>query len=821
MADNGDYKINADSDGFLIAGKPIDLNLPQMAQLLSVARMIRKDTSDIKNMLSGVGVEASKSPALTVPSVRKQKAEIGQAQAPSKARVYARAAKEIQAQEKPDIASDAEVKKAPKAAVAGKTNSDKQPSKEQAKGNKVPERDANGRFVGSGADQGKVGDGDDGALKKIADSIKSGLGDIAGTDLQEVDPAIKAAGEVKEIFSPVVGLFGGITGSIFGGAKSVFGGDKSAEQPATGSRLANLFLRREQRRESVADKEQLAVEKEQLKQLKKLNEKPVSAGGGDSILGSLLSGAGSIAGGLLSKMGGLLSSVAAAGAGLLGAKALKGAVKPTAVAGAGKTDKAGKPTAVSAGKDGKSVGADKAVKTADAANGKPIEPDKTKSRFKGRGVGVVGAALGAMAIGDALASDTTNMLPEQAKAQKYKDVGGAVGSITGGFAGWTAGAAGGAMAGAAIGSAVPVIGTVIGGSVGAIVGGLAGSTVAADVGNIVGEMVGEQLSKIDWSLAYKALTDQLDSIGSSIKGAALSMYGSAEKATKATASFIGSTFESAKNFVGLGSVSAKYEGKAGSVAMDNNGSYAYGKYQFNSGAGGLDQFFKSAPQYKEQFKGLSVGSDGFNAKWKELAKSDPEFVKAQDKAAEEKFYKPLLPLAKASGFNLDDRGVQEALFSASINHSPAGNRAIYAEATKAKGFAQLSPEQQIDAFYQARNKYVQSSKIAGGQKVKDSLASRYAQEVVDAKALSGKYGEVPLMKPATTAASINVPLMPNAKPIKQPMQGTAIPKPVEAVKQLNQGQTSKAPVMAIIDQQAGQDLSDRRIANLVTGGLSN
>ena len=288
---------------------------------------------------------------------------------------------------------------------------------------------------------------------------------------------------------------------------------------------------------------------------------------------------------------------------------------------------------------------------------------------------------------------------------------------------------------------------------------------------------------------------------------------------------------SAKNkvldYVGLGSLSAQYEGKSHSVAKDNNGSYAYGKYQFNAKAGGLEAFFKANPQYRAQFAGMQPNSPEFNKRWKEIAANDSGFEAAQDKAAKQQFFDPLAPLAKSSGFKMNDRGVQEALFSGAVNHSSKGNRAIYAAASSTPGFADMSPQEQIDAFYKARTDYVQKANIAGGQAVKDSLSQRYVNERMGALGLAGKTAVsdqpnsplAPVSK-AANAVQVKVPFAPKVSAIRTNAAGSGVLAPVEPVKQLNQPQSGKETVIAVIDQPVGQDLSDRRIAGLVTGGLS-
>ncbi|WEL53786.1 phage tail tape measure protein [Pseudomonas kermanshahensis] len=92
----------------------------------------------------------------------------------------------------------------------------------------------------------------------------------------------------------------------------------------------------------------------------------------------------------------------------------------------------------------------------------------------GKGVPVLGAAVAALQISNAVASD-------QPPEQKAEGVGSAVGGLAGGIAG--------AATGAALGSIIPVVGTAIGGLVGGILGSLGGDALGAKVGSLFASKV--------------------------------------------------------------------------------------------------------------------------------------------------------------------------------------------------------------------------------------------------------------------------------------------------------------------------------------------
>ena len=182
---------------------------------------------------------------------------------------------------------------------------------------------------------------------------------------------------------------------------------------------------------------------------------------------------------------------------------------------------------------------------------------------------------------------------------------------------------------------------------------------------------------------------------------------------------------------GLGSVSAKYEGKIGSANrdVDQNGNpagWAYGKFQFNSAKGGLQKFFSDNPSIAKQFSGLTPGSTAFNNKWKQLAKADPKgFEVAQNKSAENLWYNPARDAYKKAGFDMSNHGVQEAVFSSSIQHGGVVRNLLPLIKKQVGGdISKLSAEEQIKAIYKGRTAYHKRG------------ASRYSSEMQDALAIS-------------------------------------------------------------------------------------
>lgn len=194
----------------------------------------------------------------------------------------------------------------------------------------------------------------------------------------------------------------------------------------------------------------------------------------------------------------------------------------------------------------------------------------------------------------------------------------------------------------------------------------------------------------------------------------------------------------------VGSVSEKYESGGRGVGFVSTGAGdpggpSYGKHQLSS-KDSMPAFLRSeegAP-YAERFKGLRPGSAAFNRVYSEIAREDPEgLARAQHGFYSRTHYQPLVDHAKGKGLAVDDRGVQEALFSISVQHG--GAKKIVDAALANAGEA---PADQIRALYAARSRYV--SRLSDlPSDTKASVLNRYESEMKDALALVGQSSEAP------------------------------------------------------------------------------
>ncbi|BAV95868.1 peptidoglycan-binding domain-containing protein [Lysobacter enzymogenes] len=122
----------------------------------------------------------------------------------------------------------------------------------------------------------------------------------------------------------------------------------------------------------------------------------------------------------------------------------------------------------------------------------------------------------------------------------------------------------------------------------------------------------------------------------------------------------------------LGDTSQRYEtGNRGagtiSTGKGDHGGVSYGSYQLSSKTGTLREYLDQSP-YRDQFAGMTPATPEFNAKWRELAKTDPAFAQDQHEFIRKTHYDVQVNKLEKRGIDLSDRGpaVQDALWSTSV-----------------------------------------------------------------------------------------------------------------------------------------------------------
>ena len=191
--------------------------------------------------------------------------------------------------------------------------------------------------------------------------------------------------------------------------------------------------------------------------------------------------------------------------------------------------------------------------------------------------------------------------------------------------------------------------------------------------------------------------------------------------------------------VPIGTLGSMFESNGRADAINTGrgdpGGASYGRYQLASGTGTLNNFFESeeGQPFRTQFGDLEPGTPQFDQVWQEVAgdpQVGPQFDQAQQQYMERTHFRPNLERAQRSGFDVANPGVREAVASMGTQHSPAGNLRIFNEAAARVG-PDATPQQMVDALYEARTNYVRNLPEGEGgmsSDVKAGVLSRYERE---------------------------------------------------------------------------------------------
>jgi hypothetical protein len=278
-------------------------------------------------------------------------------------------------------------------------------------------------------------------------------------------------------------------------------------------------------------------------------------------------------------------------------------------------------------------------------------------------------------------------------------------------------------------------------------------------------------------------------------------------------------FGKAKDWV-LGQTSKSFEsgkGGAGTVSTGKGdfGGASYGTYQLSSKQGTLQNFLK-ASGYGSQFEGLGPGTQAFNQRWKYVAQNDPRFGSAQHDFIKQTHFDPQVARLKQAGIDISGRGkaVQDAVWSTSVQFG--GNTALIEKALQGKDSAKLSDADFVSALqdYKIANNDRLFSKSSG--KVRVGTLNRARNEKTQLLSLAAIESKIAptVQMPAVQSVSAPSPSVP-ATP-KPPMIAEA-PKVMMPLT----SETRKSLSVTIDRDDIGQDISDRRLAHIVTGGLSS
>ncbi len=264
----------------------------------------------------------------------------------------------------------------------------------------------------------------------------------------------------------------------------------------------------------------------------------------------------------------------------------------------------------------------------------------------------------------------------------------------------------------------------------------------------------------------------------------------------------------------LGSVSKFFEsgrnGGAGVISTGKGdlGGKSYGSHQLSSKMGTLQDFLSSSA-YGAQFAGLTPGSAEFDAKWRELAAGDKGFGKAQQDFMVASHYGVQMAKLKKAGIDLSSRSdaLSEMVFSTATQFGP--NTSLIQKALRGRDVGSMSDADIIKAVqgYKAANNETlfrsSSENVRRG-----TLRRAYAEgdvllQRLQRAAVSGALPAMPGMPRSPALAAI--PAMPTASALDDMTRVGSAPAP--------------KPIVVQVPAPAGQDVRDRGIAHVVTGGM--
>ena len=191
---------------------------------------------------------------------------------------------------------------------------------------------------------------------------------------------------------------------------------------------------------------------------------------------------------------------------------------------------------------------------------------------------------------------------------------------------------------------------------------------------------------------------------------------------------------------GIGSVSGKYEsgGNPGAISsgVGDFGGKSYGTYQMSTKTGTLNDFLANS-QYGKIFSGLAVGSAAFDAKWKELAKTDPNFAQSQTDYIAATHFRPKMQDLKNAGIDLTNRGtaVQQAVWSTADQY---GNIPIIQHALGDKDLNSMSDADIVEAIQDYKAKNLDSTHSGSTSDVRAGVARRIQAEKNDLLQMADK-----------------------------------------------------------------------------------
>lgn len=302
--------------------------------------------------------------------------------------------------------------------------------------------------------------------------------------------------------------------------------------------------------------------------------------------------------------------------------------------------------------------------------------------------------------------------------------------------------------------------------------------------------------------------------GIDVKETAKSAYGKASDFTKRN---VIEPLATAKDWV-LGQTSKWFEsGKGGagtvSTGKGDKGGASYGTYQLSSKEGTLQNFLKST-KYGATFGGLAPGSKEFNERWKQVAKMDPDFEKSQHDFIKATHYDPQVRKLKDAGIDVSNRGsaIHDAIWSTSVQFG--GDTGLIVNALKGKDANKISEAEFVSAiqdYKMANNNQLFKS---SSPRARAGTLSRAAQEKELLLGLSSVSSRLPVQTAQVASVTMPSPKVPTMLPPPPVADAPELREP------LGSGFDDRYVSLNIPNNEVSQDVSDRKIAHVVTGGYS-
>lgn len=246
-------------------------------------------------------------------------------------------------------------------------------------------------------------------------------------------------------------------------------------------------------------------------------------------------------------------------------------------------------------------------------------------------------------------------------------------------------------------------------------------------------------------------------------------------------------------------------GGAGTISSGKGdfGGKSYGSHQLSSNTGTLQQFLASTG-YGAQFAGLTPGSAAFDAKWKSLA-ADPAFGAAQHDFIKRTHVDPMMRRLAGAGMDLSGRGeaVQEALFSTATQFGPGSSlvqRALAGREVSAMSDADIVAA--IQDYKVANNATLFKS---SSDAVRAGTMNRALAEKQALLAVAGGTVATPAAAQMAAVSAVPAATAAGAPPVLEPIASTRA--------------GAGSPTVVAAAAPVGQDVADRSIAHIVTGGI--